>query len=194
MHPVPRVQGQHSAPRKPVPAPSSAPGGQARALALEEESERRQRGCNKRGQCSVDGQCSWAEPQHRPMDAWGCPPALGWASVDKRWRGRCRSARWATAPAQPPGRALSWRAELGQTLWRSFQTPPPEPSAQAPVSSERALSSQQPRSQEAYVAAGKHKGVPKGQDVHEGPRYLLYGAHIMKMTLGRNWTESGLSE
>lgn len=101
----------------------AAPGGQAHVFGSEEESEWRQRGCNSQARCSMTGQCSWAEPRCPPRGRVGVPACLWAGLVDKR-RGRCRLSTLGHGPRQPPGRALSWRADPGQTLWRPFKLLP----------------------------------------------------------------------
>lgn len=72
--------------------------------------------CSMTGQRLL-GQAAVSAPWTRGV------PACSWAGlVDKR-RGqcRCRLSMLGHGLHQPPGRALSWRPEPGQTLWRPLK-------------------------------------------------------------------------
>ena len=130
--------------------------------------------------CSMTGQCSWARPRCPLHGRVGVPTCSRAGFVDKR-RGQCRC--WLSTLGhglcQPPGRALSWKAEPGQTLWCPFKLLTQNRLQTTPVSSEYAPSSQQPRSQEVTSSWEAARSAQRA-GCARGPRYRPRRTHALE--------------
>lgn len=185
-HLGPQIQGRYSAPRKPTPDAESKTSAKQHwedrhtPLALRRNLSGDSMAATARPGLLDDGPVLLAGPRCPLHGRVGVPACSRAGFVDKR-RGqcRCRLSTLGHGLCQPPGRALSWRAEPGQTLWCPFKLLTQNRLQTTPGSSECAPSSQQLRSQEVTSSWEAARSAQRA-GCARGPRYRPRRTHALE--------------